>query len=82
MTTVNYLKHEDGSYYDLDKDGIVNPLWHHKQGRQQTASGYGAKLKTATMVHYNGRLHRVYCVCYSNSGSLYIISKGQKLYIW
>jgi len=79
---VEYLKHEDGSYYDLDKDGIDKPLWYHKRNLMQTASGYGRKLVTPTMVKYNNRLHRVYCCCFSNSGSLYIISKGKNLYIW
>lgn len=53
------------------------PLWWHTAGKSQTASGYGRKLTTASMVHYNGRWHRIYVCCYSNSGTAYIVSKGE-----
>jgi len=79
---IEYLKHEDGSYYDLTIDGIGRPLWYHTKGLMQTASGYGNKLTTSTMVKYRGRMYRVYCACHSNVGSLYIISGKKKLYIW
>jgi len=58
-----------------------DPLWWHDRGLQQTASGYGSKLTTPYKAEHNGRFYRVYCICWSNAGSLYIISKGQKLYI-
>lgn len=38
----------------------------------QTASGYGSKLPTRHMVHYQGRWRRVYAICYSNCATLYI----------
>lgn len=51
----------------------------------QGKSGYGSKIRTFSMVHFPGdpknRFYRVYCVCWSNSGSLYIIRKGVKLWI-
>jgi hypothetical protein len=62
-------------------DLLYKPLWYHEQGVQQTASGYGSKLTTAYKTEYKGRLYRVYCIIWSNLGSLYIISKGQRLYI-
>lgn len=80
--SVEYLKHSDGSYYDLEKDGIDKPLWWHLKGLQQTATGYGRKLSTSKMVKYNNRLHRVYCCIFSNIGTCYIISKGKWLVIW
>lgn len=45
---------------------------------QQTASGYGSKLQTSYMIQLVGhsRWYRVYCMCYSNSGSCYIVRKG------
>ena len=58
-----------------------DPLWHHKKGLMQTATGYGRKLATERKVLYNGRWQRVYCMIYSNAGSIYIISKGKKLFI-
>jgi hypothetical protein len=52
-----------------------------RQGLQETASGYGTKLTTSLQAEYCGRWYRVYCTCYSNVGSCYIISKGQRLYL-
>lgn len=56
---------------------IDAPMWYHKRGLMQTATGYGRKLNTGKKYKYNGRLHRVYCCQYSNAGTLYIIVKGQ-----
>ena len=40
-------------------------------------SGYGRKIATRYIIKcVDGRLHRVYCVCFSNAGSLYIVYKG------
>ena len=44
---------------------------------RQTATGYGRKLQTHYMIRIGTRWYRVYCVCYSNVGSLYIIRKGE-----
>jgi len=54
-----------------------------RAGRQQTASGYGNRLTTSIMLKFDGenRLRRVYCVCHSNCGSLYIFYHGRKLYL-
>ena len=60
---------------------LYYPLWWHEQHRQQTATGYGSKLTTPYKVKYNGRLYRVYCRCYSNVGSLYILPGGKPLYL-
>jgi hypothetical protein len=69
-------------YYEYHKlDMIDKPLWYHKQGLQQTSSGYGSKLTTTKMLRIGNRLHRVYCACYGNSGSCYIIKNRQRLYI-
>jgi len=45
--------------------------WHHL-GQMQTATGYGARIATATMIRFNGRWRRVYCRIYSNIGTCYI----------
>ncbi|KKL80375.1 hypothetical protein LCGC14_2005430 [marine sediment metagenome] len=55
------------------------PLWWHKEGLRQTATGYGLKLTTPYKTEYNGRMYRVYAACVSNVGSLYILSKGKRL---
>jgi hypothetical protein len=35
------------------------------------------------MLRFNGdtKLYRVYCICYSNAGSCYVIVKGERLYL-
>lgn len=38
------------------------------------ASGYGSRIPVAYMVKWNNRWRRVYCMIYSNSGTLYIRS--------
>lgn len=58
-----------------------SPLWWHRQGLQQTASGYGKKLTTEYMLRISGRWHRVYCVCFSNGGSLYVLRNGAAHYL-
>ena len=60
---------------------ISDPLWHHDQGLLQTATGYGSKLSTQYKTFYNNRLYRVYCHCFSNSGSTYIIVKGDRIFL-
>lgn len=67
--------------YVVPTDLVDNPLWWHKRGLMQTATGYGRKLTTSMMIHFNGRLRRIYCCIYSNAGSCYIIHNGQWLYI-
>ena len=47
----------------------------------QGSDGYGRKISTDYMARINNRWHRVYCVCYSNSGSLYVILRSGRFYI-
>ncbi len=58
---------------------VYAPLWWHKAGLQQTATGYGGKLTSPYKTEVNGRLYRVYVMCYSNSGTAYVIVKGKRL---
>jgi len=68
-------------YKETESHLIYSPLWWHEQGRMQTATGYGKKLTTPYKVEHNGRLYRVYCACFSNSGTLYILPGGKPLYL-
>ncbi len=63
------------------EDLVESPLIWQKLGLQETASGYGNKLTTKYKVKYQGRMRRVYAVCYSNVASYYIFVKGEKLYL-
>jgi hypothetical protein len=44
-------------------------------------SGYGPKIPTRYKIRYGARMHRVYVMLYSNSGSSYIISGGEDLFL-
>ena len=56
----------------LDVEHKHAPLWWHEKGLSQTATGYGKRIATATMVRYNGKWRRVYCCIFSNVGTCYI----------
>lgn len=58
---------------------ITSPLWWQKRGLMFTASGYGQKIPTQYLIEWNKKRYRVYCCIFSNIGSCYIISKGQKI---
>lgn len=42
----------------------------------KNADGYGSKIPTQHMIRYAGRWRRVYVMCYSNSGTAYIVVNG------
>ncbi len=71
----------DYLYPSWPTDFVYRPLAWQRAGLQQTQSGYGFRLTTEYMLHYNGRLHRVYTTQYSNVGSSYILSKGGRIYL-
>ena len=56
-------------------------LWWQEQHKMETASGYGNKLRTTREIFYQNRWRRVYCRCYSNSGTCYIIVNGKEQYV-
>jgi hypothetical protein len=62
-------------------NATINELWWHKQGLQQTASGYGKKLTTKYIVNFCGKKHRVYAICFSNVACHYILCAGKPLYL-
>ena len=47
----------------------------------QTASGYGSKIPCRYKVRIGKIWYRVYAVCFSNAGSLYIVRNGSRPYI-
>lgn len=65
-------------------DGSSNSLWTREvpardsplawqtAGLSWTATGYGARIPSRTMVRFNGRWRRVYVRIYSNAGTAYI----------
>ena len=56
-----------------------SPLWWHKRGLQQTASGYGSKLTTRWRINFLGRVYRVYCTCFGNAGTCWFNTRGRRI---
>lgn len=55
------------------------PLWFHRAGLSETASGYGGRLRSTRMLRITGesRWRRIYIMQYSNAGTAYVRIKGQ-----
>lgn len=58
----------------IQTEVIEKPLAWQLRGLMYTATGYGARIPTPYMVKHEGRLKRVYCRIYSNSGVCFIES--------
>ncbi len=52
------------------------PLWWQTRGLSYSASGYGARIPSSTMVKWAGRWRRVYVALYGNAGTAYIGKPG------
>jgi hypothetical protein len=53
-------------------------LWHEKM---QTASGYGIKLVSRYKIWFEGKLYRLYTICFSNCGSTYFTINGRQIFV-
>lgn len=65
----------DGTFDSFQTNQVpvkIELMPHHVRGLSWTATGYGARIPTRYMVQVNGKWRRVYAICYSNSGTLYI----------
>ena len=58
-----------------------HPLWFHKAGKTQTATGYGSKLTTALKVFHSGKWRRLYACCWGTTASHYVMIKGNAVTI-
>lgn len=69
-TTKAWAQHGQwGGPYRTESIPVKQTYYIPRKG--QTVSGYGKRLPTSFMVKWKGRWHRVFCVCYSNSGTAY-----------
>ena len=75
--TVHYATELFQHHYIPENAIYEKPLWYHKRGLMQTSTGYGRKLVTSKMLKIGKRSYRIYCHCFSNIGTCYIISKKQ-----
>ena len=63
----------DWTHLEQPYEYVNRPLWWHRQGLSQTASGYGKALTSSRCVKLpDGRERRVYVTCYSNAGTAWI----------
>ena len=56
-------------------------LWWQEKGLSYTATGYGSKIPTASMVYYECKWRRIYARCYSNCATLFIVLNGKQVNI-
>lgn len=63
------------------KDLVKKELDWQKMGLQETVTGYGRKLTSIYMIHFEGKLRRIYNTIISNSGSLWFSYKGKRIHI-
>lgn len=69
--TVPYLQLHEVAEMRVDQEHPRNPY----------PSGYGRKIPTRYMLKLGNRWHRVYMMQYSNSGSAYVILKGEERFL-
>ena len=69
------------NYLDISRITSAKLTEYPRYGRD--VYGYGSKIPLGYMVRLDGRgpWRRVYCICYSNAGTLYVIDKGEPAYI-
>lgn len=53
------------------EDLIDNPPAWMRQGRQETASGYGRCLNSGYMIRWERKIRRLYVTIFSNNGSMW-----------
>lgn len=69
------------SFFTVSVEVKEKPLWWQERGLSYTATGYGAKIPTHYMVKFNDKWRRVYCMQYSNVGTLYIGNRKDNLIV-
>lgn len=79
MTTL-FKTYPSGEFVRLDATRLeCVQVW--PAPRNPYATGYGLKIPTSWRVKYNGAWRRVYCACFSNIGSCYVLVKGERFLI-
>lgn len=65
--------------YEMPK-GAVQTVWGTRFPGQDDM-GYGGKIATDRIALVDGRRYRVYCSCFSNAASYYILKGGEKWFL-
>lgn len=61
--------------------GMVTAVKQSEPPPNRNVYGYGSKIPLAWELEIDGRWHRLYMVCYGNSGSPYVVVKGEDFYL-
>lgn len=69
------------SFFTVSVEIKEKPLWWQERGLSYTTTGYGSKIPTRYMVKFNDKWRRVYCMQYSNVGTLYIGNRKDNLIV-
>lgn len=70
----------DGVKWPSPMAEAERPLDWQRLGLQYTATGYGTKIPTSKVIAWSdGKVRRVYCDIYSNTGSCYCLIHGCKV---
>ncbi len=84
-----HLKHGWGSPVEYLPDGGIKtaPRSHERvpvkikdAPTYRSATGYGTRIPTEYMVKWRGKWRRVYAICVSNAGSLYVRDGKTKIF--
>lgn len=74
--SVNYI--QDGFILAVKR----HPLWWQQQGLTYTATGYGSNIPSDLVAYCaDGKRRRIRSMVFSNSGSSYLIVKGERRFI-
>ncbi len=82
--TIEDVSNADSQFphiYANREELIDAPMWFHKRGLQQTASGYGRRLNTGKKIKFNDKAYRLYATCYSNAASVWFVANGKRIYV-
>lgn len=61
---------------------LDRPLWWHLEGLQETASGYGSRLRSPYCIRLpDGRVRRVYVTIWGNAGTCWVILNGRRFVV-
>lgn len=75
-------KHDYYDFLDIELSDIIAVYRTKKVPVFYSSTGYGRKIPTQYVIKMtDNRIRRVYCVCFSNSGSLWVNFQGKRPFV-
>jgi hypothetical protein len=72
----------DANIIMCERDDLIwNPPAWMRQGRQETASGYGRRLNSGYLIRFNRRIYRLYVTIFSNNGTMWFKAGGRQIIV-